>query len=738
MGADESLRTQIDDLLASLKSSAGTPLSVTELSSASGLSAPEVQKWLSILEKNGQIRIENRLSGIYASWAGEPEKIKLAAPDAVDVGERTTVSSSSFESEFDIARQRERAALGRLAPTEITVQHKDKLRHKVILEAADADLAEVGEKILKINTLISKLKEKRRAAKDEASGEKQPAEQENAKSAKQPGQTNKAPEKSGPSSEQKQPLGELLPANDYGLQQAVEAETGLQTETQQPIEETPAIMAELPSVAVPKKLKYKKERQAAKEKELGQPRLADPEESSLIQEPSPSVTIKPLEYAQKKMAAISKIKKPEPLQPTAVSLQFSEKLARHVKKIVNQTQEIEKLKMEKEKLLSEHYLPMQRKLEVEIETISDRVLRMEKNILNMQQRASELPSKVTNVEKLQISTIKAHSEMRRAYDEAVALVEESSNLLSEERERMEVMVDQSRQEISAHRSKTEELEGTLRRISEMENQAEDMVISARAALAEQAERLASAEKNAQELSQLKGEITESVSGIKREISTAKGALTSIEKQMQQMRQIELWADSIRQEYDKKMLEVDDYIRNGNQEYDTLRESVEANFVRRYLRELRALTDSYAFEFNQAKNVEGNLDQRISEEKKKLDDLLEEGRKISYLYEMQAREIPGSDKFESRADEFRSLSGIAAQRTQLEQMIAQVVGKQSEYQPKEAPLWPKEARKVASAKPAVQKKAKLVSTGKTAHTIMASKAQKAKGARRATSRKSAKK
>ena len=94
---------------------------------------------------------------------------------------------------------------------------------------------------------------------------------------------------------------------------------------------------------------------------------------------------------------------------------------------------------------------------------------------------------------------------------------------------------------------------------------------------------------------------------------------------------------------------------------------------------------------------------LSEEKKKLDDLLEEGRKISYLYEMQAREIPGSEKFEGRADEFRSLSDISAQRTQLEQMIAQVVGKQSEYQPKEAQLWPKEARKVASAKSASQKK-----------------------------------
>ena len=165
------------------------------------------------------------------------------------------------------------------------------------------------------------------------------------------------------------------------------------------------------------------------------------------------------------------------------------------------------------------------------------------------------------------------------------------------------------------------------------------------------------------------------------------------------------------------------------QFETLRESVEANFVRRYLRELRQLTDSYTFELNQVKNAEGNIDQRITEEKKKLDDLLEEGRKIAYLYEMQSREIEGGDAFEQHGEEFRTLSEIAAQRTQLEQMIAQVVGNKSEYKGKEAPAEPEKKYGMLTAEAARKaKSAHAKSGGKKAHAAKASSVKRGKASR----------
>ena len=66
-----------------------------------------------------------------------------------------------------------------------------------------------------------------------------------------------------------------------------------------------------------------------------------------------------------KIKAREQITRPKPVNAEPDSFQFSERLATQVKKIIIQTQEIEKLRLEKERILKEHYLPMQRKLEKE-------------------------------------------------------------------------------------------------------------------------------------------------------------------------------------------------------------------------------------------------------------------------------------------------------------------------------------------------------------------------------------
>jgi len=427
------------------------------------------------------------------------------------------------------------------------------------------------------------------------------------------------------------------------------------------------------------------------EEKIVSPAVVEAEETSIEPEeqsparivPSKSMIKPKFRYAGIKPKKIEKIKKPEPVRVTGVSLQFSERLSRQMKKIERQAREIDALRQEKENLLNDHYLPLQHRLESELETISDRVMRVQSRVSGMQKQASDLPAKVTAVEKVQISSIKVHGEMRRAYDEACALLEESGRQLSEEREKMELILEQSREELSRHSVMSGELSNTVSRIEEMEGEAARRVTEARAVLAEQAERLANAESHANDLRELRGEIGESILGMKREVASAKRVLGDLERQMQQMRQIEEYTNNIRKDYDEKMLEIDEYIRNGNREFETLRESVEANFVRRYLRELRALSESYSFEFNQARRMEGDIDARIAEERKKLEALFEEGKKISYLFETQSQSPAEAGNFEQHAETFSSLEGISSNRSQVAQMIAQVIGGRSESLPRRA-------------------------------------------------------
>ena len=645
---DDEIQTQIDGLLSSLKVSGGKPISVKDLSSITGLSQPDIFKWLTVLEKSNQVQLSNRIEGVYASWIGSSSDHPLKTKPYVDSGAldaKKTNDDSPIPLEiFDFENR---------AKSENARKIELKKKHLLIIESADSELASAAEKLIRIDKMLADY-QKRKA--DIA------AKQENAAVASVPVDLPVATEYTVPDKKVELPVDRETKDENPEPDNSIEL---LADEGKMPAQTDDVGEGNRASQAKASFVPFISHEKPSVESERISPR------AKLMQRIIP--------ISRKRRANVERIKKAEPLQVTSISLQFSEKLAKQMRKILSQSQEIEKLRMQKEQLLTEHYVPMQRRLECEIETISERVLRMEKGVLNMQMRAASLPSHVSSVEKMQISTIKAHAEMRKAYDEASALIEESSKQLSDERERMEMLADHGRGEISAYEAKSNDLQNALVNISEMEEEAKNLVTAARASLAEQAGRLSIAEKHSRELSVLREEISDGVGMLKRELSQTKGMLTTLEKELNRMRQVEEWANTVRQDYESKMLEIDEYIRTGNHEFETLRESVEANFVRRYLHELRSLTDSYSFEFNQAKNAEETLEERISKEKRKFEQLLDNGRQLAYLYETRIGKSGAGPDVERYGKAFSDLSDISSQRTQLQSAIAQLIGERTKHQ-----------------------------------------------------------
>ncbi|MCX8175287.1 MAG: hypothetical protein N3E51_03720 [Candidatus Micrarchaeota archaeon] len=697
---EESIRTQFDDLLSALKG-AQKPLSVRQLSSVAAMSEKDVLKWLHILEQQGVVRLENRLSGVYASYTGElravPQK-PMADGSQIDAKKSAIYQhSDSFERELQVAREREENAKGRLSHLPPVPQPSPQ-RHKVEIAKADMELAQAAAQLEKVEAMLSALREQKRLAKEKREKAQKAAPQSEAQllQAEKDGMTiitdETAEERREGGLEEEKKEQQLLPAAQVSQQpekpQTASAEkaasapepivlnleeiTEQKTQPSQPKPQPAADMPEAEAGENEPELRIRPEQE-------NPPQEAPAKDAafSASREKELKEALEHLAEAGRKRGRASKIKKPQPVEVAGVATQFSERLHRQVQRIVAQMQSIDKLRLEKERLLTEHYLPMQRRLESEIETISDRVLRMERSIVGMQERAANLPGKVQATEKLQLQSIKAHSQMRRAYDEACALLEEAGRELGEERQKLEALAEQSRQEIASHQAKTLELEKSLSQISQLEQEVSEKVLEARAAVAQQAERLASAEKYARELSELKGEIKEGIAAIKRELGAAKGTLGGIERQLEQMRQVEIYADSLRKDYDAKMAELSDYIAKGNEDFELLRESVEANFVRRYLKELRELTESYSFEFSQAKRLEADIDKRIEQEKNALEQLIDEAKRIAHLYELQGRQAEGAERFEEHGKRLEEIEKISQKRTQIEQMIAKIVGARQE-------------------------------------------------------------
>ncbi len=688
--AGEGIRTQLDELLSALKS-AGRAMGVHELSSASGLPERDVLKWLHVLEQNNQVKLENRLQGVMATWEGpkSPSSAEIHPPSTqVHVSLK---SENNFQRELDIARSREQMAKEEfvrnmppgVADKAEAQEYKDEggsppshlpsnvpLPYKDPLGGVSKQMEEVSSQLEKVEGMISVLRMQKSLA---SKLRKKVAEKRMQDEA---GQEVKHGAMGGISPPQEVEIKDGSPT----AQEEKNADDASPEDGKPPAMTVPPRKEKEGETTSPNQETFFTSSQRLSQTTIPYPSGPIPTVSQELQStPSEEKELSAaFEHFRSKARGGKKerIPKPLPVHISGVSAQYSERLSRQIKKILGQMQEIDKLRMEKERLLSEHYTPMQRRLESEIDTISERVLRMEKNILGMQERASNLPGKVSSAEKLQVSAINAHAQMRKAYDEATALLEESGNELSGEREKMETLLEQSRGEIAAHKAKTLELEHTLHHIARLEEEAGNKVLDARAALAEQAERLSVAEKHSQELLSLKGEITDSVRAIKGEISNTKGVLSGIEKQMEQMRQVELYVQSIREDYDARMSGLSDYVKSGNEEFAALRESVEANFVRRYLKELREVTESYSFEFNQARNLERSIDERIADEKGKLEQLIEEGKKISQLYESQSKTVSSEQNLEQRGEALAELSALADKRSQIQQMVTQIIsGKQ---------------------------------------------------------------
>ena len=672
MAEDGRIKTEFDDFIATLKSSGGKPLSLSKLAELCKVPDRSAKEWAHILERERKAELINRFDGVYILW-DEKRTAAQAQPSHYQ-------SMEAPASEILLAQEREQSAKNRSAA---------KISRQKISEAR-SELSEISDELSRVESAIEKLARLRGAEEDVAELNFQPEKQkqehfelEQEIEVPQPKQdealeTGRGEEKGATLSEVQSQDEEAQPGDEYGLQMADEAPTEPQEVVRRPKTAQEILAARLEKAA-----------------------------------------------GKKVKSRFAKMKRPEGLQVTEVSLKFSDRMARQIRKIEKAAREVEQIRAEKEKFLNDMYLPMQRKLESEIETISDRITKIESGVFDLQNRASDLPAKVAAVEKLQANSINAHGQMRKAYDEAAALIEQSNQELSDEISRMEEFAEQCRQEISAHYARTNELQKTLDRINQYEGDLSYQVSIAREAMSAQAERLSSAEKYASELAGLRGEIRENVVGIRREMGSTKAMLTELEKSMVQMRHISGWAGSIKEEYEARMQEIDDYIKNGNSEFETMRDAVEARFVRKYLKELRSLSESYTFELNQAKAAEQGIDARVEEARRKLAGLLEQGQKLAYKYESAAKIPEDSGAAEERKQSFESIEELGRQSTQVEQMIAQIVGtRKSEYIPSQ-PAQPrvgakkgKSRTKRVKSSPAKRKAAKAKGKKKGKHLMRA--------------------
>ncbi len=351
---------------------------------------------------------------------------------------------------------------------------------------------------------------------------------------------------------------------------------------------------------------------------------------------------------------------------------FSGKLAAHMAKISSKAKEIEKLKSEKKRILREIYEPLESRVQGDLEEVSERILDHETRMLKLREHVASLPSQISEVAERQEKMASVAREMQTAYEETDSLIEQSLVMVEQAKE----IAQQKGEEI---RGRTAQQEFALKKVhdaadqlSQMQAEAEGRLESARTAIEAQQQSLASTQTGFAALTHAKEGVEAEMQAMHSEIRRQHSVLSDLDAHVGRLDKIRGWVKSHKHEYAQKMKELADYMQNGEAEYSKVKEAVESNFVRRYLKELRAISESYEFELSQAQTHEKDIDREMDRIKGELSALIEEGKRLAELHEMQLGEEEGGGKpaqmMEARQAMFGSFEAGRKKQEKIRQYI----------------------------------------------------------------------
>ncbi len=304
-----------------------------------------------------------------------------------------------------------------------------------------------------------------------------------------------------------------------------------------------------------------------------------------------------------------------------------EKISEYLDEIQTQKEEIERLKKRKDKVYRDKYMKLESKMEADIVSITERILEKEGKILELKEKALELPDRIAEIEKLQSTAEKIGNEgkstLERVRKKVSAFQKEIENAeeniqeritdvksgIAKETERMSALEATNRKMDSQHQKLTETLKTTEAHISELRAQMDDTL----ALLEEATER--------------KVDITDSMDHLRVAIDRREKQLEELNSEFEEVKKLEQWVSEYVGDYERKIEEIENYVDRSEEEMERLRKGAEEEYIKKYLRELEGLTRTYEHEMEGAALEEKNIEHQIEDAKKRLAGLIEESQMI---------------------------------------------------------------------------------------------------------------
>jgi len=317
-------------------------------------------------------------------------------------------------------------------------------------------------------------------------------------------------------------------------------------------------------------------------------------------------------------------KKPALKVPTA---DVRELISSYVKEIGKEKAKVESLKKDKEALYHDKFAMMEGKMQVDLVTLTEKVLEKQSKIAELKEGILELPDKVDELEKVQ----KQMDELRVEGQEAILRVRSKAEgyvaSLESSKGKIESKMDDVRSSLEKQSSKLKELDGVRSSLESRSSKLKDALASARAQVEELSAAMNAVSVDLSHVDQTKSEIESMTQDIRDEVANHGSELESLEQELEGIAQVERWAQEYVRDYSTKIEDIERYVAKSEDELSDLREAAEQQYMKKFLGELENLTDAYETELSDAISQDKDIDQKISESKTRINDLASESQEM---------------------------------------------------------------------------------------------------------------
>jgi hypothetical protein len=311
----------------------------------------------------------------------------------------------------------------------------------------------------------------------------------------------------------------------------------------------------------------------------------------------------------------------------------------YMKSIREEKEEIAALRKEREKLYTDKLTSLEGKMEGDLATLTEHVLKRQERIAQAKENVLELPDKVDEVERIQEQMNNLGKESREALVRANRQVNDYLSAISTSREMMRQKLERGRSVIGDQKAKLGELEKVNSSAEETISELRRSIDRTEAQIEELNSGMRQMLLDLEEAVDMKNEVSDISGVINEELANREEDLESMEADLDDIGKIEQWALEYLNDYENKISSIEDYVTKSEEDLASVREAAEAAYMRRYLRELDDMTDAYDSELTSTIESEEDLDLRIKESKKRLSGLVKESRNVLKKLHKKDDDIP---------------------------------------------------------------------------------------------------